>query len=82
MTKKKRIIQILNLYRLIPAWIILWIQPETQRKLILDEMEHWNRCAQRFAKSHFDMMSVLLIELKEYRSLYAFRMRGGIALLG
>lgn len=74
MTKKRRILQFLNLYRLIPAWIILWLQPETRRKLILDEMEHWNRCTQRFAKGHFDMMSMLLIELKEYRSLYAFRM--------
>lgn len=44
--------------------------------MILDELEHWNKCAQLHTKGHFNMITVLLVELKEYRNLLAFRFFG------
>lgn len=77
MTKRRRVLQILNLYRLLPAYFIVHIQPEETKSLIIDELEYWNKCEQINENAHFSMFSIMLLEFKEYRNLLVYRLRGG-----
>lgn len=76
MNRKKRIYQILNLYRLIPAWIVLNVQPAEKKKIIYEELNLWHKCTKSNCSGCFDTFSELLLMLKEYRSLLVYRLRG------
>lgn len=77
MNWKRRFWQIINIYRLIPGWLILMGQNINKKALIFDEMEYWNKCTKTNCIYKFDMFSILILSLKEYRSLLCFRLRGG-----
>ncbi len=81
MNKKVRILQTINLFRLIPIWIIINMQSVDRRKLIFEEIEHWNKCVQLNLKGKFNIFSVLILKLKEYRSLLYYRCGGGKILI-
>lgn len=81
MNKKVRMLQIVNIFRLIPIWIIVNMQTLDKRNLIFEEMEYWNKCAQLNIKGRFNIFSVLMIKLKEYRSLLYYRCGGGKILI-
>ena len=77
MTRKRKLLQLINLFRLIPAWLIVQFQPSNTKELIIDEMKYWNKCAKLGCDRPFDIFSTLLISIKEYRNLLAYRMSGG-----
>lgn len=78
MSKKRKILQILNLWRLIPAWVAVNLLKSEKKQLVFDEMEYWNECTQIKCTSYFDMFSILLLLFREYRSLLCYRCGGGI----
>ena len=77
-SKKQIILKILNLYRIIPSWILLQLLPAHRKIMIFDEMEHWNHIKALNKTSHFNMFSELMVTLPEYRSLLEFRCGSGI----
>lgn len=81
MNKKARILQFLNLYRLLPGYFIVCTMPRQRRELIFDEMMHWNKCAKVNEKRKFNIFSCLMLRLKEYRTLIEYRAGGGYRLL-
>ena len=67
MSKKMRMLQILNLWRLIPAYLIVYVSDN--KAIIFEEILHWKKCTRRTEKAGFDIFSSLMLELKEYRTL-------------
>lgn len=79
MSVKKRIIQILNLWRLLPAYLCVFSTPVAVKEIILEDIWHWGKCAKRVEKKQFDLFSGLMLELKEFRNLLLNRLyRGGL----
>lgn len=76
MSKKMRMLQILNLWRLIPAYLIVYVS--NNKAIIFEEIQHWKKCTGRTEKAGFDIFSSLMLELKEYRTLLQYRLRGGV----
>ena len=77
MSKKMRMLQILNLWRLIPAYLIVCVS--NNKAIIFEEIQHWKKYTRRTEKSGFDIFSSLMLELKEYRTLLQYRLGGGTA---
>lgn len=75
MSKKMRMLQILNLWRLIPAYLI--VCASNNKTIIFEEIQHWKKCTRRTEKARFDIFSGLILELKEYRTLLQYRLGGG-----
>ena len=75
MSRNKRIKQIVNFYRIIIAYIIIITNKKGFKAFIYDEMYYWNKCCQLNLCNKIDILSILLIEVKEYRSLLIYRMR-------
>lgn len=75
MKRKERILQIFNLWRVFPAWVV--VNTSKNNKLILDELDYWDKCAQTYENKRFNSFSRLIIGLKEYRSLLVYRLSGG-----
>lgn len=78
--KKFRILQILNIWRLVPAYLCVCAASKNLKLLVLDELNHWKKCDQRKEESQFDVFCGLMLERKEYRSLlqYRFNCGGGL----
>ncbi len=77
MNKKLRILQLANLWRCIPAYLLVFTVKKEIRDIITDELYYWKKCAPRMEKTKFDLFCALILELKEYRSLLYYRLRGG-----
>lgn len=77
--KKFRILQMLNIWRLVPAYLCVCTAPKKLKLLVIDELNHWKKCDQRKEESQFDVFCGLMLERKEYRSLLHYRFnRGGL----
>lgn len=74
MSKKMRMLQILNLWRLIPAYLV--VCASNNKTIIFEEIQHWKKCTRRTEKARFDIFSSLMLELKEYRTLLQYRLGG------
>ena len=59
MSKKMRMLQILNLWRLIPAYLIVCVSDN--KAIIFEEIQHWKKCTRRTEKSGFDIFSSLML---------------------
>lgn len=79
MSKKMRMWQILNLWRLIPAYLI--VCASNNKAIIFEEIQHWKKCTRRTEKARFNIFSSLMMELKEYRTLLQYRLGGTSKLL-
>lgn len=79
MSKKMKMLQILNLWRLIPAYLI--VCASNNKAIIFEEIQHWKKCTGRTEKAGFDIFSSLMLELKEYRTLLQYRLGGYSKLL-
>lgn len=80
--KKLRVLQILNFWRLIPAYMCICMAPVEVKHVVIEELYHWKKCDKRKEVSRFDIFSGLMLERKEYRSLLQYRFnRGGAKLL-
>ena len=79
MSKKMKMLQILNLWRLIPAYLI--VCASNNKSIIFEEIQHWKKCTRRTEKARFDIFSSLMLELKEYRTLLQYRLGGYSKLL-
>ncbi|MGO5410061.1 hypothetical protein ACTQV6_01570 [Holdemanella porci] len=79
MSKKMKMLQILNLWRLIPAYLI--VCASNNKAIIFEEIQHWKKCTRRTEKARFDIFSSLMLELKEYRTLLQYRLGGGYSKL-
>lgn len=79
MSKKMRMLQILNLWRLIPAYLI--VCASNNKSIIFEEIQNWKKCTGRTEKAGFDIFSSLMLELKEYRTLLQYRLGGYSKLL-
>lgn len=73
MRKKLRILQILNIWRLAPVYWGIFMLPGEHREIVLEEIDHWKKCAQRPERGRFDIFCGLMMEMREYRSLLAYR---------
>ena len=71
--RKFRILQILNMWRIVPAYICVCTAPKNIKLLVVDELNYWKKCDQRKEKSRFDLFCGLMLERKEYRSLLQYR---------
>ena len=45
MITKDRIHILLNLFRILPAWLIISCRSKNRKNLIIDELESWNKNA-------------------------------------
>lgn len=72
-----RILEIINCIRLLAAWIIVWIQKSEIRNIVIEDIEHWNKCEKLCLPNRYDAFSILLLRYKEYRNLLHYRIRGG-----
>ena len=79
MSKKMRMLQILNLWRLIPAYLIVYVS--NNKAIIFDEIQHWKKCTGHTEKDGFNIFSSLMLELKEYRTLLLYPPPGDIAIM-
>lgn len=80
--KRLRVLQILNFWRLIPAYMCICMAPVEVKHVVIEELYHWKKCDKRKEVSRFDIFSGLMLERKEYRSLLQYRFnRGGAKLL-
>lgn len=70
--------QILNLYRLIPAWILIHLVKKS-RSLILDELDYWVECKNLKMTGSFNQFSFLVLRYKEYRNLVHYRLDNTVA---
>ena len=76
---KFRILQTLNIWRLVPAYLCVCTAPKNLKLLVVDELNHWRKCDKRKENSQFDVFCGLMLERKEYRSLLHYRFnRGGL----
>lgn len=75
--RRIRFLQVLNLWRLLPAYLCLHVAPKHVKELVFDEMGYWRKCDQRKEKNRFDVFSGLMLQRKEYRSLLQYRMNRG-----
>lgn len=73
--KLKNTIALLNIWRCLPAYILALTC--RHRELIFDEMEHWGKCSKMEPTNAFLLLSRLLVEKKEYRNLFCYRLRFG-----
>lgn len=71
----KKMIIILNVWRIFPIWLIVTTLPRKSRQNILSELHYWGECARKEQKSDFGLLSSLLLENKEYRNLLYHRIR-------
>ena len=80
--KRLRVLQILNFWRLIPAYMCICMAPVEVKHVVIEDLYHWKKCDKRKEVSRFDIFSGLMLERKEYRSLLQYRFnRGGAKLL-
>ena len=75
--KRLRVLQILNFWRLIPAYTCICMAPEEVKNVVIEELYHWKKCDKRKEVSRFDIFSGLILERKEYRSLLHYRFNRG-----
>lgn len=73
MSKRLRILQALNLWRLGPVYWMIFALPKAQREIVLEEIGHWMKCALRKEQGRFNAFSALMLDMREYRSLLAYR---------
>ena len=52
--KKLRILQILNIWRLVPAYICVCAAPKNLKLLVIDELNHWKKCDQQVYQAILD----------------------------
>lgn len=78
----KQLIIVLNLWRILPVYLLVLTMKKNIKELILDEMLHWGKCAQRTGKGLF-LFGQLLIDYKQYRNLLCYRIKsaGGLNLV-
>ena len=75
--KLLRLVCIMNMWRIFPAWLCVhWLKPEI-RKSILIEVEYWGKCANIYTTSLFELFGRLMMEKKEYRNLFCHRIKYG-----
>lgn len=67
---------ILNLYRLVPAWICVNSLSSCRKDMLIEEMNYWGKCTRR-DENGFNLFSNLILTYKEYRNLLIFRVGGG-----
>lgn len=72
----KRFYISINLWRIIPAYLVLYTLKKDLQQLILDEMYHWKKCTGAYEKRIF-LFGELLLEYKEYRNLICYRIKSG-----
>lgn len=53
--KKLRILQMINLWILLPAYICTFTCSKSISSMITDELYYWKRCDQRIENSRFDI---------------------------
>lgn len=75
MGKRLRLLQLLNLWRLLPVYAAIHMLPGEHRAIVLEEIMHWKKCACRPEKTQFDVYCALMLDMREYRSLLAYRFR-------
>lgn len=75
MGKKLRILQILNLWRLLPVYWAIYALPGEHRDIVLEELAYWGKVTQRREKRRFDLFCALMLQMREYRSLLEYRFR-------
>lgn len=66
---------ILNLYRLVPAWICVNSLSSCRKDMLIEEMNYWGKCTRR-DENGFNLFSNLILTYKEYRNLLIFRVGG------
>lgn len=59
MSKKMRMLQILNLWRLIIAYLVIYVS--NNKAIIFEEIQHWKKCIRRTEKDGFDIFSSLML---------------------
>lgn len=55
--KRLRVLQILNFWRLIPAYMCICMAPEEVKNIVIEELYHWKKCDKRNEVSRFDIFS-------------------------
>lgn len=66
---------ILNMYRLLPAWVCVVSLGNEPKNMVLEEMDYWGKCTRKQERG-FKLFSYLILTYKEYRSLLIFRLGG------
>ena len=75
-TVMRRIIIILNIWRIAFAYLLVRALNRKLRILIIDEMYHWKKCAHETERGIW-LFGTLLLYYKEYRNLLCYRMKTG-----
>ena len=75
-TVMRRIIIILNIWRIAFAYLLVHALNRKLRILIIDEMYHWKKCAHETERGIW-LFGTLLLYYKEYRNLLCYRMKTG-----
>lgn len=57
--KRLRVLQILNFWRLIPAYMCICMAPKEVKNIVIEELYHWKKCDKRKEVSRFDIFSGL-----------------------
>lgn len=55
--KRLRVLQILNFWRLIPAYMCICMAPVEVKHVVVEELYHWKKCDKRKEVSRFDIFS-------------------------
>ena len=74
----KRFAVVLNLWRILPVWLMVLTMKKKQKALIIEEMYHWKKCGNTPDKG-LRLFGLLLLQKKEYRNLLCHRMKTGKA---
>lgn len=74
---KFRLLQAVNMWRLLPVYVCIQTTQSNVKNLINDEIMHWKKCDQRKESGLFDTFCGLMLDRKEYRSLLHHRMMRG-----
>lgn len=72
----KRFIIVLNMWRILPVYLIIGTLKKKHRELIIDEMYHWKKCANE-SDNGIILFGKLLVSYKEYRNLLCYRIKSG-----
>ena len=75
--KLLRLVCILNIWRILPAWLCVHLLKPEIRKNILFEVDYWGKCTNIDATSLLELFGRLMMEKKEYRNLFCHRIRYG-----
>ncbi len=74
MSRRLRILQILNIWRLFPVYMMIFSLPQSSREIVLEEIHHWKKCDLRSETGQFDIFCALMLERREYRTLLQYRL--------